>query len=58
MKTRWYLTQAAIGEPEIDIRDEDEDLTCGYSLMRELAADSHGRLTEIREGLWIEHKGD
>ena len=48
---RWYLTQKAVGEPEIDVRDDDEDLTLGYSIMRELAR-SDATLVEIAPGVW------
>lgn len=35
---KWHLTQALPGEPEIDVREDDEeDLTLGYNYMRALA---------------------
>lgn len=34
---RWYLTQKLAGEPEIDVREDDEDLEVGYRYMRGLA---------------------
>jgi hypothetical protein len=43
---RWYLTREVVGEPEIDVRDDDGDLTLGYSIMRELAR-SDATLVEI-----------
>lgn len=52
---RWYLTQAAIGEPEIDVREDDEDLRLGYSLLRELAR-SDETLIEIEPGVWRHSK--
>jgi hypothetical protein len=52
---KWYLTQAGSGEPEIDIREGDEDLSRGYSMMRELAAMDHG-LQEIEPGVWWARK--
>lgn len=51
---KWYLTQKAIGEPEIDIREDDEDLTLGYSMLRELARDPRNGLHEIAPGMWIQ----
>ncbi|WP_157437549.1 hypothetical protein [Actinoplanes subtropicus] len=47
------LTQAAIGEPEIDDwwdEDDEEDLTVGYSLMKALAAEY--QLVQIAPGVW------
>lgn len=52
---KWYLTQAAGGEPEIDVREEDEDLRLGYSMLRELAAMDHG-LQEVEPGVWWQAK--
>lgn len=55
---RWYLTQKVVGEPEIDTRDDDEDLTLGcYSIMRELAR-SDATLVEIAPGVWRQSKTD
>lgn len=55
---KWFLVQQAIGEPDIDVREEDEDLSRGFSLMRELAAQGpHDNLTEIGPGAWIERGG-
>lgn len=54
---RWYLTQKVVGEPEIDVRDDDEDLTLGYSIMRELAR-SDATLVEIAPGVWRHAKTD
>lgn len=52
---KWYLTQKAIGEPELDVREDDEDLSLGFSLMRELAAEGpHANLTEIAPGVWFQ----
>lgn len=34
---RWNLTQAVPGEPEIDVREDDEDLELGFRLMKALA---------------------
>ncbi|MET8152579.1 hypothetical protein ACIBSW_27585 [Actinoplanes sp. NPDC049668] len=53
---RWYLTQKVVGEPEIDVRD-DEDLTFGYSIMRELAR-RDATLVEIAPGVWWQSKTD
>lgn len=53
---RWYLTQKIVGKPEIDVRD-DEDLTLGYSIMRELAR-SDATLVEIAPGVWRQSKTD
>lgn len=53
---RWYLTQKIVGEPEIDVRDDDEEgLTLGYSIMRELAR-SDATLVEIAPGVWQQSK--
>lgn len=49
---RWYLTQKVAGEPEIDVRDdENEDLTLGYSLLRALAEHDQ-TMVEVRPGMW------
>lgn len=56
MAMKWYLTQQCMGEPEIDIREDDEDLTLGFSLLRALAEDPRSGLHEIRPGLFIEAK--
>ena len=50
---KWFLTQAAIGQPEIDIREDDEDPIRGYALMRALAAMDEGEAThdeDLRRG--------
>lgn len=52
---RWYLAQAAQGEPEINIREHDEPEPA-FSLMAFLASEPGSRLVEIRPGLWIEPK--
>jgi hypothetical protein len=54
---KWYLVQQAIGEPKINVREEDEDLSLGFSLMRELAAQGpHANLTEIEPGVWFQSR--
>lgn len=47
---KWKLTQQAIGQAEIDMWDDDEDLTLGFSLMRALSEEFG--LREIGPGLW------
>lgn len=48
----WRLTRDALGEPEIDYRTpEDEDLTLGYSMLRELAR-SDKTMVEVYPGVW------
>jgi hypothetical protein len=47
----WKLTQQAIGEPEIDEWDTEEEPKRGYSLLRELAQSDH-TLVEIAPGMW------
>lgn len=47
----WKLTRSAIGRPEIVVLDDDEDLTWGFSVMRELARD-HPDLEEVADGVW------
>lgn len=54
----WKLTQAAIGQPEIDTfreEDESEDLRLGFSLLAELAR-SDETLVEIAPGVWRHSK--
>lgn len=54
----WKLTQQAIGEPEIDQwEDQEEDLAVGYSMMRALAESDH-TLVEIEPGVWRHTAGD
>lgn len=46
---KWHLTQAEAGQPEIDIREDDEeDLTLGYIYMRKLAA------TDENLNFWVD----
>jgi hypothetical protein len=53
----WKLTQAAIGKPEIDTirEDTEEDLTRGFSMLRELA-ESDETMVEIAPGVWRVNK--
>lgn len=46
----WRLVRNLVGEPEIDERD-DEDLSLGYSLLREMAGE-YG-LNEIAPGVYL-----
>lgn len=55
---KWYLTQGVIGEPEIDIREDDEDPTLGYSILRELARDPRSGLQEVAPGVWMPKDSD
>lgn len=48
----WKLTQAAIGEPEIDQwGEEGENLALGFSFLRALAEHDE-TLVEIAPGVW------
>ena len=51
---KWHMVQPAEGEPDIDVREEDEDLSRGFSLMREMAAE--WQLQEIAPGVWWQDK--
>lgn len=51
----WKLTQAAIGEPEIDEWGIQEEPELGYSMLRELAR-SERTLVEIAPGVWRQSK--
>src|SRR5690349_1698730 len=48
---KWYLAQMAIGEPEINVREDEEDLTLGFSLIRALA-ESDDTLLEVAPNVW------
>lgn len=50
----WKLTRDAIGRPVIDVFN-DEDLTWGMNLLRELARNDDS-LTEVEEGRFIAEK--
>jgi hypothetical protein len=55
----WKLTMNAVGEPELVSRD-DEDLTIGFSMMKELARESDNGLVELAPGIYFQrfHQGD
>lgn len=53
---KWHLTQAVIGEPEIDVREDDEDPTRGYSLLRMMAEEPGSSIREISLGVWYQSK--
>jgi len=53
---KWHLTQAAPGQPEIDVREDIEGLFRTFSLMREIAREPGSHLREISPGVWVESK--
>lgn len=51
---KWFMAQDANGEPAINVREEDEDLSRGFSLLREMAPE--WQLREIAPGVWYQDK--
>lgn len=45
---KWILTQPVEGEPKLDVREDDEDLSLGYAYMRALAA------TDENPNFWVD----
>lgn len=50
----WKLTRSLMGEPEIVVLD-DEDLTFGYSLLRELARQDRS-MHRLDDGVYLVEK--
>lgn len=49
---KWFLIQQAIGEPEIVVREDDENLSLGYSLIAALARSGGSGLREVEPGVY------